>query len=202
MWGHNLWIYHMQQILTFLFKDWANPLVAKHIRWYPVISRDGIVSEVWHGKKWHYDLDRHLISPVYDAGNGKHYFVDEAARLRDGHMIVPVRWLEDNGGAVSCDQQLVCLLLLIGWHRWIIISNLKEHVQNWGQISCTCYVLRAWVEYTWLRRPNVDAAIVPRYNCKWTCTTDAKSWPKVSKWISSVFSFYWCFWGRCVWKPV
>jgi hypothetical protein len=79
------------------------PLVAKHIRRYPVISQAGIVSEVWHDRKWRYDLDRHLMSPMYDAGNGNHYFIDEPARLKDGRMIIPVRWLEDEHGAVWCD---------------------------------------------------------------------------------------------------
>ena len=55
------------------------------------------------------------MSPMYDAGNGRHYFVDEPARLTDGRMIVPLRWLEDEDGAVCCDaweilvdQQSVC----------------------------------------------------------------------------------------------
>jgi hypothetical protein len=84
-------------------KDWANPLVANHIRRYPVISQAGIVSEVWHGQKWRRDLDRHLMSPMYNAGDGKHYFIDEPARLRDGRMIIPVRWLEDEHCVVWCD---------------------------------------------------------------------------------------------------
>lgn len=75
----------------------------KHIHCYPVIPRDGIISEVWHGQKWRRDLDRHLMSPMYDAGDGKHYFIDEPACLKDGRMIIPVRWLEDESGVVYCD---------------------------------------------------------------------------------------------------
>ena len=84
-------------------KDWANPLVAKHIHCYPVIARNGIISEIWHGQKWHHNLDQHLMSPMYDAGNGKHYFVDEPPCLKDGQMIIPVRWLEDESSVVCCD---------------------------------------------------------------------------------------------------
>jgi len=43
------------------------------------------------------------MSPMYDAGSGKHYFIDEPACLRDGRMIIPVRWLEDEIGVVYCD---------------------------------------------------------------------------------------------------
>lgn len=81
-------------------QDWANPLTAKHIRRYPVVPKDGIISEVWHARKWRYDLDRHVMSPMYDAGMDRHYFIDEVAALKDGRMVIPVRWLEDESGAV------------------------------------------------------------------------------------------------------
>ena len=40
---------------------------------------------------------------MYNAGDAKHYFIDEPACLRDGQMIIPVRWLEDESGVVWCD---------------------------------------------------------------------------------------------------
>lgn len=40
---------------------------------------------------------------MYNAGNGWHYFIDEPAGLRDGRMVIPVRWLEDESGTVYCD---------------------------------------------------------------------------------------------------
>ena len=43
------------------------------------------------------------MSPMYDAGNRKHYFMDEPAQLKDGRMVIPIRWLEDESGAVYCD---------------------------------------------------------------------------------------------------
>lgn len=61
------------------------------------------MSEIWHAAKWHRDLDRKCLSPMYDAGGGCHYFVDEPARLVDSRIVVPVRWLENEEGAVWCD---------------------------------------------------------------------------------------------------
>lgn len=39
-------------------------------------------------------MERHLLSPMYDAGTC-HYYIDEPAQLRDGQIIVPIRWLEN-----------------------------------------------------------------------------------------------------------
>jgi len=80
-----------------------NPLVAPHIRRYPVIPENGVISEVWHARKWRHDVDRHVMSPMYDAGGNTHYFIDEPAMLVDKKMIIPVRWLEDEKGDVWAD---------------------------------------------------------------------------------------------------
>lgn len=43
------------------------------------------------------------MSPMYDAGNGHHYFIDEPAGLNDGRVVIPVRWLEDEEQRVWFD---------------------------------------------------------------------------------------------------
>ncbi|PPQ75136.1 hypothetical protein CVT24_010098, partial [Panaeolus cyanescens] len=84
-------------------KDWANPDVCDHIRRYPVIPSNGCISEIWHAQKWHSDLDRHVLSPMYDDKKGRHYFIDEPAMLDNGCMVIPVRWLEDEEGVGWCE---------------------------------------------------------------------------------------------------
>jgi hypothetical protein len=61
-----------------------------------------VISEVWHAGKWRHDLERHVLSPMYDAGNGRHYFIDEPASLKDGRIVIPIRWLEDEGTGTIC----------------------------------------------------------------------------------------------------
>ena len=83
-----------------IIQDWADPLVCGQIRRYPVIPSNGVVSEIWHARKWRHDLDRHILSPMYDDEKGRHYFIDEPACLENGTMVIPVRWLEDEKGVV------------------------------------------------------------------------------------------------------
>ena len=71
-----------------------------------MIPPDGIISEVYHAQKWWKDVDRHTLSPMYDAGD-RHYYIDELARLKNGNFIIPVRWLEDNDGNVFADAYAV-----------------------------------------------------------------------------------------------
>ena len=80
-----------------------NPLAAPHIRRYPVIPENGVISEVWHARKWRHDVDRHILSPMYDTGYNVHYFIDEPAMLSNKKMIIPIRWLEDEKGGIWAD---------------------------------------------------------------------------------------------------
>lgn len=89
-------------------QDWANLSVCDHIRRYPVIPPGGIISEVYHAQKWRQDVDRHILSPMYDAGS-RHFYIDELARLKSGDFVIPVRWLEDTNKNVFADAFAVVL---------------------------------------------------------------------------------------------
>jgi hypothetical protein len=80
--------------------------VCDHIHRYPVIPPDGIISEVYHAQKWHKNVDRHTLSPMYDAGD-RHYYIDELARCKSGNFIIPVRWLEDTNKNIFADAYAV-----------------------------------------------------------------------------------------------
>ncbi|RXW15157.1 hypothetical protein EST38_g10696 [Candolleomyces aberdarensis] len=96
--------------------DWTNPEVRRHIRRYPVLPKDGVVSEIWHGEKWQRTLDRHALSPMFDNGQ-RHYYIDEPARMKDGTIVIPLRWFED-------DSQNV----------WFTAWNVEFDDQNIGTI--------------------------------------------------------------------
>lgn len=76
-----------------------NPHVRPHLRRYPCLPKNGVVSEIWHGEKWRQTQDRHALSPMYDAGE-QHYYIDEPAKMKDGELVVPIRWLEEEDGTV------------------------------------------------------------------------------------------------------
>lgn len=52
------------------------------------------------------EVDPHVLSPMYDAGNC-HYYIDELAVLKNGKFIIPLRWLEDTDRKVFADAYSV-----------------------------------------------------------------------------------------------
>ncbi|KAJ7583762.1 hypothetical protein C8J56DRAFT_893430 [Mycena floridula] len=69
--------------------DWNNPLVRQHIAVYPEIPADGVISEIWHAEKWRKHMDLDLLSPMFDAGDSQHFYVNEIAMLRHSILLVP-----------------------------------------------------------------------------------------------------------------
>ncbi len=59
-------------------------------------------------RKWRKDVDRHMLSPMYDDGSS-HYYIDELARLKKRRFRYSLRWLEDNEGNVLADAYTVTL---------------------------------------------------------------------------------------------
>lgn len=56
-----------------------------------------IVSEVWHGKKWNSEMDLDALSPMWDVGQGRQFYVQELARLSSGEYVIPVQWFTKCG---------------------------------------------------------------------------------------------------------
>lgn len=93
-------------------------MVRPHIHVYPEIP-SGAIREVWHAKKWREDIDLDALSPMWVAlDDRKHYYVNELAELKNGDLVIPFRWVVQDGDvyadawAVSIDNEVRLQVLL------------------------------------------------------------------------------------------
>ncbi|KAJ7857926.1 hypothetical protein B0H14DRAFT_2578096 [Mycena olivaceomarginata] len=75
----------------------ANPDIRSQMHFYPEVNTNGLVSEIWHGAKLCQELDPELLTPMFDAGHGTHYYVNELAQLINGCLVIHVRWIKVDG---------------------------------------------------------------------------------------------------------
>ena len=87
----------MKEIQLTSSQDFSNPLVRPHLHFYPEIP-DGPITEIWHAEKWRKDVDPTNFAPMYNDRHGRHYYINELVRMKNGQYVVPVRWVKWRGG--------------------------------------------------------------------------------------------------------
>ncbi|EPQ60241.1 hypothetical protein GLOTRDRAFT_112937 [Gloeophyllum trabeum ATCC 11539] len=90
--------FYMNDPIQLFAMDWANPLVREHMNLYPEITSN--VSEAWQAGKWANSNDIDLLSPMWANRQNaphRHYFIKEVARLRSGKLVIPIRWVRQEG---------------------------------------------------------------------------------------------------------
>ncbi|KAJ7221530.1 hypothetical protein GGX14DRAFT_559018 [Mycena pura] len=90
-------VFYLNDIRKLVANDWCNPLIREHIHVYPEKPANGVVSELWHAAKWRCDMDTSILSPMYNAGNSRHYYINELAQLKTGSFVIPLRWVTYQG---------------------------------------------------------------------------------------------------------
>lgn len=143
---------------------------------------------------------------MYDAGQERHYFLDEPASLSDGQMVIPVQWLEDEQRDiwvevwnVETDTRTVRTSSFYKQSEAQKSPELDNDQRPRGYSN-----EGGWVKekYARLRRWRFDTALV-RGNCQQRISPAyAKSRSQIGRRRSLVFELHWYFWWRCLWKPV
>ncbi|KAG8684097.1 hypothetical protein FRC09_015621, partial [Ceratobasidium sp. 395] len=83
-------VFFMNRIATGIAQDFANPLIRKHMNFYPHYNKKRM-SQVWHGSKMLEDTPNHLLTPMFRYNN-KIYYVNELV-CRKADWFLPQRWI-------------------------------------------------------------------------------------------------------------
>ncbi|KZV95843.1 hypothetical protein EXIGLDRAFT_747918 [Exidia glandulosa HHB12029] len=97
-------IFSANDIGQLIARDYANPEIGPLLQFYPE-EPSGPRSEVWHFDRLK-ELDPSLLTPMFVAPDGRHYYVNELAELGDGRLVIPYMWII-RGGEMCADAYYV-----------------------------------------------------------------------------------------------
>ncbi|CUA71593.1 Valine--tRNA ligase [Rhizoctonia solani] len=83
-------VYYMNRVTSGLAQDLANPLLRKHMSFYPHYD-DNRMSQIWHGGKLLKDVPDHVLTPMIQHNN-QIYYVGELVQRTHGWFL-PLRWM-------------------------------------------------------------------------------------------------------------
>ncbi|KAJ6563257.1 hypothetical protein B0H10DRAFT_2239490 [Mycena sp. CBHHK59/15] len=87
-------IFYMNDIRGTIARDFANPLVAPHMHFYPE-ETDGPISEVFQAERWT-EYAPEQLTPMFAKGQ-RRFWINEVAQLEDGTFVVPLLLVVRNG---------------------------------------------------------------------------------------------------------
>ncbi|KAG8759812.1 hypothetical protein FRC11_001359 [Ceratobasidium sp. 423] len=83
-------VFYMNRITSGLAQDMANPLLRRHMHFYPHYD-DNRMSQIWHGGKLLKDVPDHVLTPMI-RHNNQIYYVGELVQRTKGWFL-PLRWV-------------------------------------------------------------------------------------------------------------
>ncbi|KAL0578323.1 hypothetical protein V5O48_003670 [Marasmius crinis-equi] len=90
--GH---VYYTNDFAGIIAQEMANPRVRRDLHFYPEDSSPSL-SEAWQADRWLKELDSQLTTPMIRIFN-QDFYLQEPARLRDGRLVIPIRWFMRDG---------------------------------------------------------------------------------------------------------
>ncbi|KIM36126.1 hypothetical protein M413DRAFT_31880 [Hebeloma cylindrosporum] len=90
--GHRYYVNSLEQIVS---QEMGNPKVRPHLSFYPEDSGQR-VSEARQATRWLHEVPNDQLTPMARIGH-QDYYIHKPAMLRDGQVVMPVRWFMRQG---------------------------------------------------------------------------------------------------------
>ncbi|KAL0569380.1 hypothetical protein V5O48_012589 [Marasmius crinis-equi] len=114
--GH---VYYTNDFAGIVAQEMANPQVRCDLHFYPEDSSPSL-SEAWQSERWLHELDPQLTTPMIRLFN-QDFYLQEPARLRDGRLVVPTRWLKRDGQLIG-----KCHVMVPVASGWVLTADIVE----------------------------------------------------------------------------
>ncbi|KAI4519102.1 hypothetical protein K525DRAFT_149414, partial [Schizophyllum commune Loenen D] len=121
-------IYYANDIPALIAQEVANPRVRRHLHFLPE-KVHGRVSEAWQASRWLDELDPDFLTQNIRKRDDptQEFFIYEPALLRNGSVVMPVRWYIDNNTIYAKGWNMSPDPLKRGWiveeHSEVVFSE-------------------------------------------------------------------------------
>ncbi|EIW73880.1 hypothetical protein CONPUDRAFT_25752, partial [Coniophora puteana RWD-64-598 SS2] len=135
--------FHVNNIRDSVARDFSNPEIAQHLRFYPEDVGQGPLSEVWQAQRWK-EFDPSELTPMYSR-HGVQFYIGEVALLRSQQPVIPQAWVMRQG-QLYADCKTVTVLPE-GWR--INVDGVESHLADEFSINYPTLSLRYSDKIPW-----------------------------------------------------